>query len=222
MATLLWRRAVELDDAAELERLRQDFLRADLAMRPLLAELTETEAYQAGSFGTDADDAQRDRERVRRQLTPDQLASVLADLTGFVWQHAGFEMMANDTYGYRVLGGGVDGRMVSTPQQQPGLTWMLVVKRIAQAAAAAAVQRDLVEGQGRLIAGIDLDDRPGDDAFEDALDSLHWRLYAVRADADWRAEIGALWEAVEAEDGAEAAWRTALTVMLRDPLLVSY
>lgn len=222
MATLLWRRVVNLDDTPELERLRQDFLRADLAVRPLLAELTETAVYQAGGFGIDADDEQRARERVRRQLTPDQLASVLADLTGFVWRYEGFEMMANDTYGYRVLGGGVDGRMVGTPQQEPGLTWLLVVKRIAQAAAAAAVQRDLVEGQGLLIAGVSLDGRPGDDAFEDALDDLHWRLYAVRAEADWRAEIGVLWAAVEAEDGAEAAWRTALTVMLRDPLLVSY
>ena len=93
---------------------------------------------------------------------------------------------------------------------------------MAQAAAAAAVQRDLVEGQGLLITRAALDDRPGDDAFEDALDALHWRLYAVRSDADWRAELGGLWTAVEAEDGAEAAWRTVLTVMLRDPLFVSY
>ena len=222
MASLLWRRTVELDDAAELERLRQDFLRSELAMRPLLAELTETEAYQAGSFGADADEAQRARERVRRQLTPDQLSSLLADLTGFVWRHEGFEMLANDTYGYRVLGGGVDGRMVSTSQQDPGLTWMLVVKRAAQAAASAAVERDLVEGQGLLISGVSLDDRPGDDAFEAALEDLHWRMYAVRADAEWQSDIGALWDAVEADDGAEAAWRTTLTVMLRDPLLVSY
>ena len=84
------------------------------------------------------------------------------------------------------------------------------------------MQRDLVSGEGALLSGLSLTDQPGDAVFTEALDALHWRLYAVRADADWRAGIEALWLDVEAEDGAEAAWRTVLTVMMRDPLFVTY
>ena len=221
-AKLMWRRAVVRSDQVELEALRQGFLTDDMRMKPLLAALTDTEIYQAGNFGAGADDAIQRQERVRRQLTPDQLASSLKDLTGFSWERFGFEQLANDTWGYRVLGGGVDGRMVSVPQQSPGLTWMLVVKRMAQGAADVAVERDLVAGESVFIQGVGLDHRPGDVEFTDALDALHWRLYAVRAEAQWRDEIGTLWSAVEVEEGATAAWKTTLTVMFRDPLFVTY
>ena len=221
-AKLMWRRTVVRADQAELEALRQDFVRDDLRMKPLLAALTDTEVYQAGDFGAGADDAIQRQERVRRLLTPDQLATSLEDLTGFVWKSEGFEMLASDLTGYRVLAGGIDGRGVRSQQHNPGLTWMLVVKRVAQAAADAAVSRDLVAGEAVLLSHVTLENRPGDSAFTAELDGLHWRLYALPAESVWRDEISALWSAVEAEDGAVAAWKTTLAVLFRDPLFVTY
>jgi hypothetical protein len=146
-------------------------------------------------------------------LSPDQLAGTVASLTGFTWTWDGFEQLHNDSYGYRVLAGGVDGVYQTRPQLAPGATWNLVLQRVSQAAAQTAIEQG-----APLLDGVDLDAAPD----EATLSALHWRLYARRADAGWLADAGALWAAVEAGDSAEAAWTSLLSVMLRDPDFVTY
>jgi len=186
-----------------------------MRMRALLAAITDDAVYQVGSVTDDAD-----VEISTRMMTPDQLSSAIEDLTGFRWTWDGFDQLDNDTYGYRSLAGGVDGAYITAPQDSPGMTWALVVQRLAE----AATGYDLRDGLGSsgLLAGVSEEARPGDVAFDDALDQLHWRLYGVRADETWRAAITSLWELAESDAGVSEAWRVVVVAMLRDPAFVGY
>ena len=64
--------------------------------------------------------------------------------------------------------------------------------------------------------------RPDDEDFNAQLTDLYRRLYSIDpTDADRDADA-ALWEAVAAEDGPEAAWRSLLSTLLRDPTFWTY
>jgi len=208
----LWRRPPTLEEFDALESLRRVFLAEDVRMKALLRAVTDTPQYQAGALSPDAEAADIEREVVSRLLSPDQLSGVVEALTGYRWTYDGFDQMDNDSLGYRVMVGGVDGSTVGDPQRTPGLTWALVTERLAQAGAASAA------ATGRVDVGL----RPGDASFEGTLVSLHWQLYARRADAEWLSDVSALWAAVEASEGPEAAWASVLSVMLRDPDFLSY
>jgi hypothetical protein len=213
MAESLWRRPTTISDMELLDDIRTDFVASDLRMKQLIRRLTDTQTYQAGRSGS---------ETVRRMMSPAQLATTMTELTGFEWTMSGYDQLDNDTLGYRVLGGGTDGKNVVRPQNQPGLTWLLVFKRAAQAASSHAVARDLVGADRKLFEHVDLSHRPGDDAFTEELHGLHWRLLATKLDPDRQAELEVLWDAVEVQEDAASAWRTVLTVLLRDPGFVTY
>ena len=98
-----------------------------------------------------------------------------------------------------------------------------MVKRAAEAAASTVVKRELIDGGERImLRDVTIDDRPGDAAFTQELRSLHRRLYSVPADDAWLTEMEDMWSAVIRSSPATTAWQTLLTVMLRDPLLLTY
>ena len=214
MAELLWRRPIGVEDFDRIELLRQDLESADLRMRPLLTAITDDAVYQAGAVeGSDTAVS-------TRLMTPDQLSATIADLTGFTWTWRGFDQMDNDTYGYRALAGGVDGAYITTAQESPGMTWALVVQRLAEAATGYDLRNGLASST--MLQGITEDARPGDPAFDLVLDQLHWRLYGVRPDDAWRSDVSALWEAIFASEDAKTAWQAVAVAMLRDPAFVGY
>ena len=205
----LWRREVNAEDDALVESLRARFLASELSGKDLLAALTETDPY---------------RERTPRMLTHDQFNTTLAALTGFRWTFNGFDQLDSDLpKGHRLLLGGVDGEAIRTPQRTPGFTWALVVKRAAEAAASTVVIRELVQEEERImLLTVDQDDRPGDAAFTRELESLHRRLYSQPADEEWIEDMETLWTDVAQSNPVTLAWQAVLTVMLRDPLLMTY
>ncbi len=222
-AELFWRRPLEEGDWPRVEDLRDEFLGDGLLYRDLVKAVMDTPEYKAGTFVDDAPDEALEREITWRLITPDLMASMVADLTGFVWEYEGFEQLANDDPGYRTLAGGVDGYSVTRAQQDPGITWTVTAKRFAQAAASYAVEQELVQGgERRLFQVVTLEDRPGDEAFTNELEALHWRMYAVRVDDERRGAAEALWTAVEAEEGAQVAWTRLISAMLRDPDFIGY
>ena len=218
---LLWRRDTDLTDWTTIDGLRADFEAQGQHPQALILEVLDTEQYQAGSFTDSASDETREREVVERLLTPNQQRLLLADLSGLDWTQTGYTQLENDVYGYRVLAGGVDGYSVTSAQKQPGLTWEMVNKRAAQAAAHLIVERDLGTEAGGLLT-VDAASVPGDAAFDEQLRALHWRFFAERASDAWVSEIGALWTTVDASEGASEAWEAVIEAMMRDPLFVSY
>ncbi|MFN7142290.1 MAG: DUF1585 domain-containing protein [Myxococcota bacterium] len=223
MAAALWRREVEIVDFDRVEAFRDAYEAEGYSMKALLRAVTDDPVYRADALAADAPEDVVAREIPVRLLSVDQLASAARDLSGFTWRSHGADLLADDTTGYRVLGGGVNGVNVTRPQQEPGLTWALVVERLAQATAYTAVTDDFAEGADRrLFRHATLDTRPGDAAFAAELRDLHWRLHAERPDDARIADTTALWEAVAAESDASTAWIAVLTVLLRDPAYVTH
>jgi hypothetical protein len=221
-AAMLWRRMPATNDFTTIEELRSGFVATGRRPRALVSSVVDTPQYRAGGFTDDATDDVRARHRVERLMTPNQLGTVVEDISGFEWTWLGYRQLENDVIGYRTLRGGVDGYSVTQVQQDPGLTWSLVSKRVAQFAADAIVTRDLIDGEHRVLRGVDIGTRPDDAAFEDELASLHWRLYAERADDAWIRSLVALWEDVAASHTEANAWAAVVEAILRDPRFVSY
>ena len=216
-----WHRPSDLTDYETIDALWVDFEAQGTTPQRLILNVLETDQYRAGGLTKDATEATREREVTERLLTPNQQRLLLNELTGLDWRQLNYDALENDVYGYRVLAGGVDGYSVTSAQATPGLTWELVNKRFAEAAAEVLIDRDLgAEAPGVLTVSAEA--RPGEEAFDDQLRHLHWRLFAVRADDAWVAETGALWSAVYAIEGAESAWEGVVEAMLRDPSYVSY
>lgn len=222
-AELLWRREVALDDYPTVDALREGFLDDELDYVALLARVTQTPEYQLGTLGEGASAAQQERELPWRMLAPDQLASQVEALTGFSWESDGFLQLHNGEPGYRTLAGGVDGWSVTRPQQEPSLTWALVIARLSQAAASYAVERELEDGGERLLLQyVDLDDRPGDPDFDAELQELSLRLFAQPLSTEEQADVEAVWTELEASEGAVRAWRAVVSAWLRDARFVGY
>jgi hypothetical protein len=223
MAGLLWRRPVETGDFSAITDLEIQFDESELRMHSLIGAIMDTETYRAGGTTDDASAETVSREVTVRMLSPDQLGSSIEQVTGFKWTWRGFDQLANDDQGYRVLGGGVDGAEVFTPQDSASLSWALVVWRMAEFGAARAVDTDLVRsGTARLFRHATVDTTPEDEAFTEELHNLHWALFARRADESWITGATALWVEIEETSGPQAAWTLLLTTMFSDPEYVSY
>lgn len=222
MASSMWRRDVELADFDRVEAFRDAYEADGYRIKTMLKAITDDPVYRADALVDDAPEEVVERELTVRLLSVDQLASAAEDLTGFTWTAGGYELLGDDARGYRVLGGGVNGINVTRPQQEPGVTWALVVERLAQGAALTVVADDFAEGaERRLFRHATLDTVPGDPEFEAELVDLHRRTLADRPTDEWLASATALWESVAAESDAATAWGAVLTVLLRDPAYVS-
>jgi hypothetical protein len=221
-ASLLWQRDVVPGDAAALAEVRAAYL-ADPRMKTVLRAVTDGGRYRAGNLADDASEEQRATEVLIRQLDAPLLASVLEDLSGFTWTWEGFEQLRSDTYGYRVLGGGVDGIFQTRSLSSPNVTWLLLMRRVAESAAVAAVNDELVgTAERRVFTHVSLADQPGDGPFTEELTALHRRLYGDAPEAAWQADVEALWSAAAADADPAEAWRTTLAALLQDPAFVSY
>ncbi len=222
-AEALWRRPVGTRDFRTIDELRRGFLVDGLLYRELLVRVTDTEEYRAGALGPAATEEDLQRERTWRMQSPDQLSTSVEELTGFLWTWQGFEQLANDDPGYRVLAGGVDGWAVTRPQQDPGLTWAIFVERLAQAAAAHTVDRELVDGGARrLLLQVELTDRPGDPAWDEDLAQVYLRLFAELPSDEELSEVQEIWTQLESSEGPAEAWKLLLSALLRDPRFVGY
>ncbi len=223
-AEMFWRREVTRDDFDTIEALRSRFVDGGQRYRALLIDITDSEEYRAGGVTDAASEAVVERERTTRLMNAPLLASSLEDLTGFRWTFLGFDQLSNDDLGVRSLAGGVDGDNVTAPQADPGLTWALTAKRVAEGAAAYAVGQELTlgaDGVG-MLRYVTTASVPGDEAFTQEIEALHWRLYAQRPDAEWVAQAGELWSSAFALSDTRSAWSSLVAAMLRDPAFVGY
>lgn len=211
----LWRREVHNGDFDRISTYEDAYFEGDHSVKELLRAITDGDVYRAGALV----ELEDDRELTARMLAVHHLGSALHDLSGFNWVNNGFDQLENDAEGFRVLAGGVNGSNVISPQQVPGLTWALFVKRLAQAHADRIVHEELeLDGERSVLLHAHLGTRPDDEEWTEEVLQLHWRLHAVRADEDLLAADRALWEALYALDESPAnAWRGLLGAMFRDP-----
>jgi hypothetical protein len=104
------------------------------------------------------------------------------------------------------------------------MTWSLVAERAAQVTAQVIVRNELVADapETDVLPGATLALATTDPAWADTVGDLHLHLFGARADAERMAAYTALFDALRAESGEEAAWTGLLVVMLRDPEFLVY
>ena len=185
-AELLWSRPVLDSDFADIATLHEVFVEGDRRIKPVLLATLDTAPY---------------RDEEPRLVAPQVWASAVEELTGWRWSFEGRDRMDEDTYGYRVMAGGVDGRSLTRPQTVPNMSWNATIRRASQAAAWTAVS-------GGLLV-------------DESIEELAWLLWAERLDEDEVATYSELVAAVEAEAGADQARASLISVMLRDPRFVT-
>jgi len=166
-----------------------------------------------------------------KKARPAQLARMMEELTGFQWKTnvRGFgdvELLQNDTFGFRVLGGGIDSFFVIQPSHTMNATASLMLRSLATQAAGFAVDSDFSQpaDQRRLLTAVEATTRD-ESAIRTQLVSVHARLHGLLLQTD-SADVDdsyALFRgALERTDNVARAWKTTLAAMLQDPRVTYY
>lgn len=202
---LLGRAPTEADRDA-LTAHREDFLDGGLALRALVRSVVASPRYRSAEDGA----------APRHLMTPTLLASVVEDLTGFRWTIGGVDLLETDRIGLRSLAGGPDGRGGGGQADAPTPTSVLVQRRLAELAAAYAVERD----DGALFpAGFVA---PDGAAATEQVRQLHARVLGARPEADDVRVAASLALVAEVDGGGPDGWGALLTALLSDPEQVLY
>lgn len=218
----LLRRAVTLADEDALVRHRDSFIAGGATLRALVASIVADPVYRAEP----SDDSPLP---TRRLVRPDQLASVVEELTGVRMAYDDWDLLRSDLYGYRILAGGIDGVNATATPAVPTPTLLLVHERLAEIAAASVVSADaaLAPDDRRLLGPVDFDQRPDGDsaAMSESIQRLALRILGHRWQVDGP-EVAALlelWGAVfDATGDSPQAWTAVVTALLRDPAFLVY
>lgn len=172
-----------------------------------------------------------------KKARPFQLASLMQDLTGFVWQldaavipGAGgigvLDLARSATVGFKVLGGAGDSLTVLETANTVNATTSLFLRQFATEAASFVVEQDFGRApEDRRLLGLVQPDQADEAAVRDQLVWLHLRLFAQRVDADDDQvdAIYAVFSAVHQATGdTERAWKATLTALLQDFSILYY
>jgi hypothetical protein len=164
-----------------------------------------------------------------KKTRPAQLSRLFADLTGLEWQtyrdgdHGGMiDLLTNDFYGFRVLGGGIDSWFVLKPVHTMNTTASLLVQQVARAGASQVVSEDLAisDAQQRLLlTHLDATDLANETNGRAQLAQLHLRLFGAQAavDSEVVSLSWGLFSELYAHSGdAHRAWALTLTALFQD------
>ena len=212
---------IPLDEvpASTIEQLEESFVASGLSAKALAVAVVLHPSMQIS-----------DPLRTR----PDQLASVIEDLTGYRWEtwtedsccawpavssalgHT--DLMRDDLVGYHALAGGVDGVTKRQPTHTTTGGAALVHRRLAELAAAAVIDDDSPTG-ALQIDPVD----PDEAAIRDQLVALYWQLYGERTDPAGVEDAWVLWSAAYTNSASVPhAWRVTLAALLQDFDLAFY
>ena len=222
MTELLWRREVGAEDFSHLLKLKYDFQDADLRMSGLIRAIVSSPPYRVGAPFSGSDDVDL---MTRRMLSVSQLIQTVELRTGFRWKVDNVDVFENDTVGYRILAGGFDGIEATQSSRMPSISRQLAIKRLSQLAAAYAVDNEEEQSpeDRRLFLNVDFLSLDVDDPeFEDTLIRLY-RLFHTQIPSSQRLELDKdMWGRIRNESNAKQAWKSFISVLIRDPSFWSY
>ena len=199
--------------------LQDAFLAGGGRLRPLVKAILMSDDFRAVGVREGAPAAAL----VGRKTTrPEQLARLIADLTGFVWRArkgrvGEVDLLGSDRFGYRGMAGGVEGFFVTEPSFAYGPTRALVLQALAAEAAAHVVEADLAAAPDarRLLRRVD--PRGSDDATRRAaIVDLYARVLGERIEPAGAEADAALALLAAGRDEARG-WTLLLTALLQDP-----
>jgi Protein of unknown function (DUF1585)/Protein of unknown function (DUF1588) len=223
--------------AAVIEALQAEFIDRKMSAKALAKAVVMSDEFRASHADTD-----EDAEHLvgLKKASPEALARMFEDLTGFRWETTlaltipGYtapvgdvDLMNDGFFGFKVLAGGIDGQSVTRPSHTMSATVTLALQGLASRAAKHVVEGDLDttdKAKRRLLTSFD-PANTSEAAVRAQLAELSLRLYGDVVAAD-STELDAAYtlftEALSNGLGAERAMTVTLYAMLQDPRMVYY
>jgi len=223
----LTQRTTTEEDWTELSNHVAAFQDQDQNIKALVRSIVLAPEYTALS----SDDASlNDRITGVKTASPEQLASIIEDATGYRWAFGGRDGLTTSDLGLPVLSGGIDSQFVTTPSYVPSVGTAFTVERLSQSAAWSVADHDLNperEGDARLLVYVTVNDTPDNnpDAFKTQIRHLYTAVTGTPLpdDATEPDELIALWKYLySVEASAPQAWAGILSAVLRDPRVIFY
>lgn len=220
-------------DAIDFDRiaaLQASFIESGLNFKALAKEIVLADDFRL-SFANDAEQAETlvGVKKVR----PDQLDSMIDDLTGFRWEVDPMigvgkaNLLADSFVGFQVLGGGIDSAFVTRPAHTFNGTSSLLMETLAGEAAAWVVAADakVADPAARKLF-LKASPSDTDEAIvREELAFLHARLFGDLVGPD-SADVGESFQLFSSLLGVSGdpkrAWQGLLTAMIQDVRVVTY
>lgn len=219
--------AIDFDRVATLQA---SFIGSGLNFKQLAKEIVLSDDFTV-SFANDAEEA-KTLVGVKK-VRPDQLDSMIDDLTGFRWEVDAAlgvgkaNLLADSFVGFQVLGGGIDSAFVTRPAHTFNGTSSLLMETLAAESAAWVVASDAkIQDPAARKLFVKASPSDSDEAIvREELAFLHARLFGdlVAPDAPDVDESYTLFTSLLAVSGdPKRAWQGVLTAMIQDVRVVTY
>jgi Protein of unknown function (DUF1592) len=195
--------------------LQREFVERGFSAKQLIKRIVLSPRFAAAAH---RDAAAAERLVGYQKVRPQQLGSMIEDLTGYHWGDGPVDYLDDDLQGFRVLAGGIDSFFVTEPVHTMSATSSLVTRRLAFEAAAFVVDHDLNYKRRTLFRDGELltvKEAP----LRRQLAHLHARIFSELVDDDDRSlnDELALFRGVIASGGDEQrAWIVTVAAMLSD------
>jgi Protein of unknown function (DUF1585)/Protein of unknown function (DUF1588)/Protein of unknown function (DUF1592) len=217
-----------------ISKLTDSFVSSNLNAKALARAIVLSDEFRVSHVtpGQAEGDAAAERIVGLQKVRPEQLDRMIADLTGYRWQHdsttkAGgvtigvASLLQSDLVGFRVLAGGIDSYFVTLPSHTFNAVSSLVMRRLAADAASFVVTADLAKpsrAARKLLTMVDASTR-APAAIHAQLAALHLRIYGALDEAS-SAEVeltyGLFADTLAASNDTTYAWKTTIAAMLQD------
>jgi hypothetical protein len=223
---------VDVDDVAleAIAPLQDTFIRSGFNAKELAKAIVLDKSFAASH----ADDAELSETLVGVLKTrPDQLGSMIEDLTGFRWQldpalELGQVELTGDSFvGFQVIGGGIDAAYVTQPAHTFNVTSSLLFETLAAEAAAHVVATDSLEPDAtkRRLFLYAHPNAGSADEIRAQLAYLHKRLFAEMVEPgspEVKESFDLFMALLNHSNDMGRAWQGVLTAMLQDIRVASY
>lgn len=214
-------------DWPEVEPHEVVFSDADQNIKELVLSIVNSDAYKARG----ARDPELDARLAGQKLvSPEQLSSLVRDVTGYTWYFDGRDGLKDGSMGLPVLAGGIDSTLVTERAYTPTVGLGYIQERLATAAAYYVAEHDLDparEGEAKLFLYVTVQDTPDSNpaAFEEQIRHLYTAVtgHPLAADAKEPAQLVQTWRYLySVEASPTSAWAGVLSAILRDPQVLFY
>ena len=205
--SMLYQRDIKASDFSQISAIQDDF-EPEFLYKSIWKSILLSEEYRLEHPNSDYPHTQGNR-----LMSPYQMEHSMRVLTDYIWESRNFELMDID---YRTMAGGIDGYQTFERQYYPNLSSTVVLQRLAQAHARAAIESGL--------EGFDFTLTFQDPSFQQQLEDLRMMLHGEQADEVWIGETLQLWIQVydASNQNAFAAWEVVLGAILQDVDFVRY
>ena len=215
------------EDWPEMAPHVEAFANSDMNVKQLVLSIVKSEEYRAKAAN---EPGLEDRLVGAKLVSPEQLSSIMADITGYTWFFDGRDGLKNQSIGLPTLAGGIDSKFIVERTYTPGVGLVFIQERLAQAAAWHVAQHDLNPErttEAQMLHFVTIEDTPdtNPEAFREQIRHLYLVVtgHPLAEDAREPDQLMEVWKNLySVEASPTLAWAGVVSAVLRDPSIIFY